>query len=265
MFKKTKSFIKQHKKKLLCSFAGLASFTYHAFDPTLFFRQYYWATDTVFESKLERKIEDDFKIDVEGDDDTTSLLYLHNFLQEINKERPELLDHIGKIVIIPESVSDLFFIRPFKRYGGRAFPVTNTIELRKPFTLGIVAHEAAHTKYFETSSADASSFNNLFKDNWYKDLHWYAPFQLFFSNSSIKWTDDTCTPKNGFMCPIGALSSHENIAEYVDKFYLKDNYEFFKQLKNQNFPFDQAIKYLLENNFISQKQYDKALSVLKEN
>ncbi|MBI4919310.1 hypothetical protein HY837_05225 [archaeon] len=264
MFKKTNSFIKKHKKKLLWATAGLASFAYHAFDPTFLFRQYYWATDSIFESKLERKIEEDFKIDIEGDDDITALLYLHSFLREIQNERPELLEHIGKIIIIPENVSNLFFVEPFKKYGGRAFPIFNTIELRKPFNVCILAHEAAHTKYFETSSKDALNFNHLFKNKWYKDLHWYAPIQLFFSSSSVKWRDESCEPRHGFMSPTGALSSHENIAEYVDKFYLKDNYAFWKQFKKQDFSFDQAVNYLLEEKFISQKQHDDVFNILQK-
>lgn len=227
---------------------------YHPKYPTYLARVYYNLTDDFSGSLFEKLIQDDFNIDYEGTLDEKITTHLYSDLIKIRQTNPELLTHLKKLVIIPESVYYSEMVYSHLDYVGLA-DTSGTIELIEGYSFDNLAHELAHIKYFNLPRESRKTFYDFFEWN----------EKIIKTPEGTLWEGGTIEPKNGFLRPYGATNVHECLATYVEQFYGENvDYSFWGKLDTSKFDYKQVLRFLLDENFITPGQYTSAVAELKE-
>jgi len=226
-------------------------------DPTYFPRIYYRLTDKLSETKIEKQLEKDFKTNYVGDSDETAIKNLYAKLLIIQNENPALLEHVKRIELLSRTVCDNSFVKAFNRNVGVA-RLNNSIELHYDYDINTLAHELAHIKYFNTSKKSKEKFNSLLEDKTNElSCTW---LQYKFGKELPFWKEDNSFgPKYGYINVIGALDDDENLAYYVGAAYNDYAYP-WNAIDNTDPAYKKVLNYLLEEQFITQKQYNKICS-----
>ncbi len=239
---------------LRAAVASLAFLTYSntsTFIPTA----YYALTDKYYESPAESELEKKFNLNYMGDSNEYNIWKLYYYLQGIEEINPALLEHVKKITLLSEGVCESVFVKPFNKNAGSFNYVFGNLELIPDYDmaeLSVLAHELAHVKYYYSSKEFKEKISSLFDWSKKKETGSYVFYK--FGVMPI-WTDGTTGPKYGFMNSIGPLSNDENVAHYVETFYLNSLF-MWKDINPTDKTYHETLKLLLEEKFITQTQYN---------
>ena len=219
--------------------------------PTYLSFCYYTLTDPFINTPTEKRIEEQFGIDYEGDPNEDNQRILEKNLQTINETNPELLTHCEKIVLYSETVYDSPLVKPFLNNAGYAAGSIGTLEVIEN-SVGLIAHELAHLAHYDAPKEFDDRLDKIFADSYQKE-------PISFVDNIAFWKDDgTYGPRNGFVSPYGTINSHENVATYVARAYNPSFWqdERLKQLDK----YLQTLSLLSEYHFISPKQFEEIKS-----
>ncbi|MBI4919311.1 hypothetical protein HY837_05230 [archaeon] len=234
--------------------ASFACLTY-ANTSTLIPNAYYNLTDKYHESKAEKELEKRFNLEYLGDSNEDNIWKLYYYLQGIQEINPALLEHVKKITLLSEGVCESIFVKPFNKTAGSFNYVFGNLELIHDYDMvemAVLAHELAHVKYYYSPKEFKEKISSLFDWSKKKETGSYVLYKLGVMPT---WEDGTTGPRYGFMNSIGPLSNDENIADYVETFYFNSLF-LWKDVKSTDKVYQEALKSLLEEKFITQVQYD---------
>lgn len=259
MLKRAFELVRKHIGKIALTGALTVGATvYHLFDPTLVPRLLYIMKDPFVTTATEQKIETEYRIDYEGDDDETEQKYLEQTLRQVKISNSELLKYCTKIVLHPRTVTDSQAIQPFVDFNGRAF-YTGMIELTTP-ELSTLYHELAHTKDFQMPTEFKKKLYEIFGNSYEQGLKEPTYWYLIKRIAPTSWEDGSIKPRNGFVNPYGANNSQENVATYVEK---ANFLPFWETPEVQDAKYKRTLELLRQYDFITQQQYEEILRTIQ--
>lgn len=203
----------------------------------------------IYENKIShRKLEELLGFELYGRYPDKFAEELLTYTFHINKINPELITHARKVVWIDENHNT--------KYEAKHVNFMNIncgkIVLKSSFNLMTFAHELAHAKH--------CSMPVDFYSKWAQisfGTHRYWNLFGFF----IKSNDKDDYPTNGIVTYYGSKNPKEDLAELIE-----DSYNDFNLLcsstKDNHKIFRRKITLLREEEFLSQKQYEKAFNCL---
>ncbi len=240
------------KVALVSALVGGLGYT-HARHPTTFPSIYYMVTDPFVATLTEKKIEEQFGIDYEGDSSEERQKELEENLQNIYETNPALLAHCKKIVLHSEAVQNSRLVKPFLSYGGYS-DIGDTINIIDN-SLDTLAHELAHLAHYNSPKKFDEELDHIFGNTYKKGLK--------KENRRSLWNDNSFEPRDGFVKPYGATNASENVATYVEKAYDPSFWE--DERLQQSDKYLQTLSLLQKYNFISPKQFEEIKETLENN
>ena len=253
MIKKIITKLDHHPGKVaICMLAGVIGLA-HVKNPTGFLHLYYQITDPFTTTATEKRIEERFGIDYEGNSAEEKQKSLEENLQKIYETNPALLSHCKKIILHSEGVQNLPFIKPFSEYIALALTPFGTIELNDNTALSTLAHEAAHLVHHDTPKEFNEELERIFGSSYGKGIKKVE--------NSYLWEDGSWGPRNGFVDPYGATVARENVATYVAKTY--DHYFWEDEGLQESDKYLQTLALLQKYDFISPKQFEEIKKTLE--
>ncbi|MBI5065569.1 hypothetical protein HZA97_05010 [Candidatus Woesearchaeota archaeon] len=200
---------------------------------------------------LEQQLERDFSIIYEGDQKEEVIKALYQNLSEMKSINPALLKHIKKIkVLTPEESVGLEYIGLAHPKGD---PVFDSVILRCDYSLSKLAHELAHIEYNYSLASSDLFFQSFFNPPITKGKGWRTT-----------WEDGTRGPKKGYISPNATRNIDENVAQYVELFYYKDDCEFWKGINKEEFDYETPLRYLWASDLITEKQFKEIIDFVRK-
>ncbi|MDP3698056.1 MAG: hypothetical protein Q8R47_00565 [Nanoarchaeota archaeon] len=230
----------------------------HFGSPTTLPELYYSVTDSFTTTPTEKKIEENFGIDYEGDPNEERQKELEDILHQIYDNNPKLLTYCKKIVLHSEAVKNSSLVKPFLSYNGLSYNgyaegLLGTINIIN-LSVGTIAHELAHLKDYHAPKEFHEQLDRIFGDSYKKDL----------KDGKIEvWNDDSTEPRNGFVVPYGANSPSENVATYIGRSYSPQFWE--DEQLHQSDKYLRTLTLLAKYDFISPKQFKEIKETLENN
>jgi len=216
---------------------------------------FYHLIDEFVGSELERRLQEEFNVDYEGVLNDQVILNLYHDFNYFKNKNEQLLEHLKKIVIIPNYIYESELVYPYWNYLAKANS-NGSIEMSEDYERRTLTHELAHIKAFHLSAEQKQEFKNYF--DWTEKPE--RNKQGYYG-----WNDGSDKPKNGFVRAYGALNVDECLATYVELFYNNsENYYFWKTVDKQNFDYTKPLSFLLREGFILQEHYDNAIKAMNK-